>query len=178
MQGETHMNILMTGGTRFMGIHCIEALLNHGDHVTIATRGKTPDQFGSQIERIIMDRYDEKSIRGALAGKHFDCVIDTLAYSSNEARVLLNHLPSARYVMISSTAVYDLHEDTIEAEFNPLQEKPSWGWRKDFSYAEGKRNAERALFQKYKEILGTAVRFPFVIGRDDYTERQIGRAHV
>lgn len=165
------MNILITGGTRFVGIHCIEQLLRCGDQVTIATRGKTLDQFGNRIQRIVMDRNDESSISSALTGKYYDCVIDTLAYSSKEVKILLDHLPSSRYIMISSTAVYDLHENTKTADFDPMGEQPSWGWRKDFSYADGKRNAERAVFKKYKNIQSTAVRYPFVLGIDDYTSR-------
>ena len=41
----------------------------------------------------------------------------------------------------------------------------------DFPYDEIKRQAECALCQKYSERNWIAVRYPFVIGKDDYTKR-------
>ena len=46
------MKILVLGGTRFFGVHLVCALLEDGHEVTIATRGRTPDSFGSQVSRI------------------------------------------------------------------------------------------------------------------------------
>ncbi len=46
-----------------------------------------------------------------------------------------------------------------------------WCGRKDFPYDEIKRQAECALFQEYKNVNAIAVRYPFVIGSDDYTKR-------
>lgn len=39
------MKILVIGGTKFFGIHMIEALLDQGHEVSIATRGLTKDNF-------------------------------------------------------------------------------------------------------------------------------------
>ncbi len=50
------MKILVLGGTRFFGVHLVCALLEDGHEVTIATRGRTPDSFGSQVSRIVVDR--------------------------------------------------------------------------------------------------------------------------
>lgn len=45
------------------------------------------------------------------------------------------------------------------------------GWeREDFTYEEGKRQAEAVFFQ-YAKFPIVAVRFPIVLGVDDYTER-------
>ena len=43
------MNILILGGTRYIGKHIISSLLSKNYNVTIATRGKTPDPFGDLI---------------------------------------------------------------------------------------------------------------------------------
>ena len=51
-------NVLVLGGTRFFGKHLVNELLAQGMKVTIATRGKTPDSFGSSVERLIFDRED------------------------------------------------------------------------------------------------------------------------
>ncbi len=39
------MNILVIGGTRFMGKHLVLELIKSGHKVTIATRGRTADPF-------------------------------------------------------------------------------------------------------------------------------------
>jgi nucleoside-diphosphate-sugar epimerase len=39
------MKILVIGGTRYFGIHMVNKLLEQGHEVTIATRGKTPENI-------------------------------------------------------------------------------------------------------------------------------------
>ena len=39
------MKILVIGGTRYIGIHMVNKLLEQGHEVTIATRGKTPENI-------------------------------------------------------------------------------------------------------------------------------------
>ena len=59
MRETMKKKILVIGGTRFFGIPMVHRLLAEGHHVTIATRGRSGDDFGDSVERIIMDRsYD------------------------------------------------------------------------------------------------------------------------
>jgi nucleoside-diphosphate-sugar epimerase len=165
------MNILVLGGTRYFGIHMVKALINRGHQVTIATRGRTKDDFGDQVSRIIVERTSQESIAQAFNGKSYDIVCDDLAYCSNDVKYLLDNVSCKRYVMVSTTAVYDKHMDTKETEYNPIINKLRWCSRSEFAYDEIKRQAECALFQQYKQQQAVAVRFPFVIGKDDYTKR-------
>lgn len=166
------MKVLVFGGTRMMGRHLVKELLTCGHAVTLANRGRIKDDFGGAVERLVLDRTNEKAIEQALSGKAFDAVYDSLAYCSNDVRRLLPHLSGHfRYLSISSTAVYRKHWDTVEEEFDPLAEPVIWGNRADFPYDEGKRQAERALAQLYPDVPQVAVRFPFVVGEDDYTRR-------
>lgn len=50
-KGDTTVNILVIGGTRFFGIHMVNELLTAGYDVTIATRGKASDSFGDGIHK-------------------------------------------------------------------------------------------------------------------------------
>ena len=77
------MNILVIGGTRFFGIHMVNELLAAGHEVTIATRGLASDSFDDRVKRIVLDHSKPESVRQALAGIHFDVVIDKIAYCSN-----------------------------------------------------------------------------------------------
>ena len=165
------MKILVVGGTRFMGRHLVRELLKVGHEVTIATRGIAKEDFGSSVKRVIIDRLDESSLKESFANTYFDVVYDSLAYCSNNVKILLDNISCHKYIIISTTAVYDKHINTIEEDFNPLVKELTWCNRRDFPYDDIKRQAECALFQKYSDINFVAVRFPFVIGEDDYTKR-------
>lgn len=173
------MNILILGGTRFFGRHLVRTLLKDGHNVTIATRGRALDSFGSQVKRTVVERTSPESLRLALHNTHYDVIYDNLAYCSNDVKYLLDTADCDRYIMTSSASVYDLnpevclkiHSGIREEEFDPLQKELLWCSRADFPYDEVKRQAECALFQKYPQIPSIAVRFPFVIGDDDYTKR-------
>lgn len=166
------MKILVLGGTRFFGVHMVNDLIEKGHEVTIATRGQTPDDFGDSVMRIRLDRTDEDSIKAMISDTHYDVIIDKIAYCSNDVRKVLDNADCDKYIYMSSTAVYDpLHPDTKEDDFDGNSGELIWCDRPDFSYDVVKRHAEYALWQKYSDKKFIAVRYPFVIGKDDYTKR-------
>jgi len=166
------MNVLVIGGTRFFGIHMLKELLLNGHDVTIATRGNAQDTFGNSVKRIILERTNPESIKTALNGLHFDVVIDKIAYCSNDIRNVMDVLDCDRYIHMSSTAVYDpKHINTVETDFDGFSKDFVWCNRTAFPYDEIKRQAEYALWQNYSDRNWLAVRYPFVIGKDDYTKR-------
>lgn len=165
------MRILVLGGTRFMGRHLVRELLSRSHEVTVANRGISEDDFENRVHRIVFERTDAESIHSQLSGKYFDVVFDSLAYCSNDIKILLDNIRCGRYVFISSTAVYNKHMNTNECEFDPFSVPVDWCGRGALPYSDAKRQAERAIFQNYAQIGFTAVRFPFVIGKDDYTNR-------
>lgn len=166
------MKVLVLGGTRFFGIHMVNSLLNKGHNVTIATRGKASDNFGKKVERIIIERTNPDCLSEVLGNQYFDVVCDNIAYCSNDVKYLLESLKCERYVMTSSASVYiNQHLNTTESEFNPFSYPLKWCSRPDYPYDEIKRQAECALFQVYNQFSSVAVRFPFVVGEDDYTKR-------
>ncbi|MBE7105360.1 NAD-dependent epimerase/dehydratase family protein [Bacillus cereus] len=164
--------VLVLGGTRFFGKHLVEALLQAGHDVTIATRGITEDSFGSAVKRLIVDREDEKQLAERLEDKSYDIVYDNLCYSSNAAKIICEVLQgkTKKYIMTSSMAVYEPAIGLLEENFNPYEYAITYGGRNDFNYSEGKRLAEAVLFQQATFPV-VAVRFPVVIGENDYTKR-------
>ncbi|MDL2289140.1 NAD-dependent epimerase/dehydratase family protein [Clostridia bacterium OttesenSCG-928-F22] len=163
---------LILGGTRLMGTHLVEKLLELGHDITIATRGRRGDGFGDKVKRLVLDRFDADSVKQALEGKSFDVVFDSLALSSNDVKVLLDVLACKRYIMISTMAVYSSRHALVkETEFKALEHPLKWMGSQDDTYAETKRQAECALFQQYSSFPSVAVRYPVVIGEDDYTKR-------
>ncbi len=166
------MNILVIGGTRFFGIPMVNELLEKGHDVTIATRGKTSDSFGSRVRRLVLQRTDEESVKAALKGTHYDVIIDKIAYCSNDIRYVMEHADCDQYIYMSSTSVYAPKRINImETDFDGTSKDFVWCDRKAFPYEEIKRQAEYALWQKYADKNWIAVRYPFTIGRDDYTKR-------
>ena len=166
------MKILVIGGTRFFGIHMVNELLSKGHDNTIATRGKTSDGFGNSVRRISIERTNEESMKAALSGTHYDVVIDKIAYCSNDIKYLMEAVDCDKYIHMSSTSVYEpKHINTLESDFDGVSKELIWCNRKAFPYEEIKRQAECALWQEYYDRNWIAVRYPFALGKDDYTKR-------
>jgi len=155
-----------TGKTAAFGIPMIEALLKYGHEVTIATRGLQKDPFENRVQRIIADRQNIEDLKKIFEDNHYDLVIDKIAYASNDIKRLLDVISCDRYMLMSTTAVYE-YVDT----FDPYHDDYLYVNRNDDSYRITKRYAECALAQDYPQIPSVVVRYPFVVGLDDYTKR-------
>lgn len=165
------MNILVLGGTRFFGIHIIKSLLKRGHKVTVATRGNKVEEFGASVNRIHVDRLDARAMKRAFINQHYDVVYDNICYCSNDLKAVLEAVSCDRFILMSTTAVYELHNHTVEEDFKPEEKELIWCDRDAFPYGEVKRLAECALRKGYVQQKAVAVRYPYVIGKDDYTER-------
>ncbi|MFQ3544326.1 NAD-dependent epimerase/dehydratase family protein [Halobacillus rhizosphaerae] len=168
--------VLVLGGTRFFGKQLVFKLLGEGHHVTLATRGLTKDPFGSQVQRLVIDRKEKRTLVKAFKNKRWDLVYDQSCFSSQEALDTVEALRGKvkRYIFTSSQAVYDFGTNHKEEEFDPLHYSASQDHipetMKYKRYQEGKRTAEQVLF-KDDDFDVTAIRFPIVVGEDDHTER-------
>lgn len=166
------MRILVLGGTRYFGIPMVKELIAGGHDVTIATRGNAEDNFGDKVERMKVERTDADNMKKVFEGQHYDVVIDKIAYCSNDIKYAMEALDFGKYIYMSSTSVYDpKHINTKEADFDGMQRKMEWCTRFDYPYEEIKRQAECALWQEYRDKKWIAVRYPFAVGKDDYTKR-------
>ncbi len=165
------MRILVVGGTRFFGIPMVKRLLANGHDVTVATRGNAKVDFDGNISYITLDRTDELSVKNALGGQKFDVVIDKIAYGSNDVKALLDNVSCDRYIQMSTCSVYpDEHANITEDEFVTNDYPLEWTGRLS-DYAKTKRNAERAVLEYMKPSTCVFVRYPVVLGENDYTGR-------
>lgn len=99
------MDILILGGTRFLGRHLVEAAQARGHHVTLFNRGQSnPDVF-PDVEQLNGDRNADLS---ALQGRKWDAAIDTCAFFPRQvaASVAALHDSIQHYTLISSISVY------------------------------------------------------------------------
>jgi len=166
--------VLIFGGSRFFGTDLVRLLLDAGHEVTLATRGKTQDPFGDSVNHVVIDRIKEDTIK-SIASQHWDLVYDQICYSSNGADVTTRLLKDKvdHYVHTSTGSVYDHLDDfsdLTEDKFNPTNYPIKMAWYGEFDYGEGKRLAEAVYFQRASFPV-SAVRFPIVVGINDYTER-------
>ena len=84
----------------------------------------------------------------------------------------MDNVDCDKYIYMSSTSVYNpKHINTVETDFDGLSPELIWCDRAAFPYDVIKRQAEYALWQQYPDRNYIAVRYPFVIGKDDYTKR-------
>ena len=99
------MNILIIGGTRFLGRHLADAILARGHTLTLFNRGKTNPGLFPQVETILGDR--ELDL-GLLSGRTWDAVIDTCGYFPRIVGLSAQALRDTigLYVFISSISVY------------------------------------------------------------------------
>ncbi|MBN3526750.1 NAD-dependent epimerase/dehydratase family protein [Paenibacillus apiarius] len=165
--------VLILGGTRFFGKKLVEALLRKGADVTIATRGKTADPFGNAVKRIEVDRTDSAAFKSAIGTAQWDVVYDNICFTPQEADEACAIFAGKvqRYILTSSLSVYEFGpERRSESDFNPYTHPIQLEVQPELSYKEGKRCAEAVLLQKASFPV-CAVRFPIVLGADDYTKR-------
>lgn len=99
------MNILIIGGTRFLGRHLVESAVARGHKVTLFNRGLTNPDLFPDVETIIGDREKDLPL---LLGDDWDAVIDTCGYVPRIVHLSAEALESLahRYVFISSISVY------------------------------------------------------------------------
>ena len=98
------MNILMIGGTRFVGRHLVEEAIRKGHTVTLFNRGTNENVF-PELELIKGDRNKDVEL---LSGRSWDAVIDTCGYFPGQVDSVLSVLKdrTEHYTFISSISVY------------------------------------------------------------------------
>jgi 2'-hydroxyisoflavone reductase len=99
------MELLIIGGTRFLGKALVEAALARGHQVSLFNRGQTNPGWFPEIEKFHGDRNLDLN---ALNGRSWQAVIDTCAYFPRQVRSLLEALAGRiqHYTFISSISVY------------------------------------------------------------------------
>jgi 2'-hydroxyisoflavone reductase len=102
------MNILVLGGTQFVGRHIVEALLAGGHTVSIFTRRRTPDELPAAVERLRGDRDAGTGGLATLSGRAWDACVDVSGYLPRQVRPSAELLRSrvGRYVYVSAVSVY------------------------------------------------------------------------
>jgi 2'-hydroxyisoflavone reductase len=77
MPPSNSLDLLVLGGTVFLGRHVVEAALAGGHRVTLFNRGSRAVSWSAPVESLVGDRDGDTS---ALRGRRFDAVIDCSGY--------------------------------------------------------------------------------------------------
>lgn len=100
------LDILILGGTGFIGPHMVREALRRGHSVTLFNRGRTNNALFPDLETIKGDRGGDLSV---LEGRKWDAVIDNSGYVprhvQNSAATLAPNV--SQYLYISTISVYD-----------------------------------------------------------------------
>ncbi len=173
------MNILIIGGSRFIGCHLTKRLLEDGHQVTLFNRGRTSDDFGGNIHRIHGDRSNHQDFYEQLSGKRFDVVVDMIAFKAEDSQSAVETFSNRveHFIHVSTAYVYVVTRDwpcpLKESDFDrPLSIKTAkiegiW------DYSCNKRQCEEVLLDAHANsgFPVTILRPPIVLGERDYTLR-------
>lgn len=179
------MNVLVVGGTGFLGGAVADAALKAGHRVAVFTRGQTANPvIGAGVETIVGDRHSDLS---ALKGRSFDLVVDTCAFAPEAVAGLLDALSPAiaRYALVSSISVYagftepGLKEQAPTSRAAPEQldlarslpvEQRSDAGSYGTAYGPLKRECELVALDRLGDR-ALILRSGLLVGAGDYTDR-------
>ncbi|MEZ4451939.1 MAG: epimerase [Nannocystaceae bacterium] len=138
------LRVLVLGGTGYVGPPIVEALQARGHALTLFNRGRTdPGRFAG-IEQLRGDR-DRDGGLAALEGRRWDVVVDVSgilpSWVDASARLLAPAV--SRYLLISSTAVYQRLDRPPLDESSPLRPSPARPDDRRASNGERKAGCER-----------------------------------
>lgn len=164
------MNVLIIGGTVFLGRHLTDAMVRRGHTVTHFNRGQSAPGGFPGIERLRGHR--ERDL-GLLAGRRWDAVIDTCAYYPRQTAASAAALRDSAgcYVLISTINQYSAFPVRGITEDDPSEPEPSDGGPLDaVTYGPLKAGTERTV----RDVFGDralVVRPGYLVGPHDQSIR-------
>ena len=164
--------VLVMGGSYFIGKKIVEVLLDKGYVVYTLNRG-SKENNDKRVINLKCDRNDSEQMNTILGKYLFDIVIDVSGLNESQVEVLYNSLNKdklKKVIFISSSAVYDVENFTIPySEETPLKENKYWT-----SYGLNKIEAEELLIEKFKNTQTDLIilRPPYVYGENNYAQRE------
>jgi 2'-hydroxyisoflavone reductase len=162
------VQLLVLGGTRFLGRALVEDALARGHEVTLFNRGRTNPELFPEAERV---RGDRTEVLSALDGREWDAVLDVATFLP---RVVVRSVEAlrgrvGRYVYVSSVSVYaDQSTPPVEGASVLQLEDPDD--ERIESYGALKAACERIVNDAFGEA-ATIVRPGLIVGPHDPTDR-------
>ena len=163
------LNLLILGGTGFIGPHLVRHAVARGHRVTIFTRGRRQADLPNEVERLTGDRNGHLE---ALVGKKWDAVVDDSATNPDYVRQSTQQLKDAagRYLFTSSTGVYYPYlkrglDESVAPHLDVADPKDG-----SETYGVAKARCEREVLQAFGDR-GLVVRPTYIVGPGDTSDR-------
>ncbi len=175
------LNILILGGTSFLGPHQVAYALGRGHSISTFTRGKTRPtvhaELFDQVESLVGDRKDNLE---ALKNRKWDAVIDNsgrdVEWTRATAELLKDNV--GMYLYTSSTGVFYpyLGDDFPETKAVVLEEPEGIEdeeMKLEYWYGVMKANSELVTREHFGDDRSIIVRPTYMMGPADKTDRFI-----
>ncbi|MEO6443756.1 MAG: NAD-dependent epimerase/dehydratase family protein [Gemmatimonadaceae bacterium] len=166
---QAPLDLLILGGTGFIGPHLVRHAVERGHRVTIFTRGRRAADLPDSVIRLTGDRNGQL---GALEGKRWDVVIDDSATDPDWVRQSTALLRSSvsSYLFTSSTGVYYPYlkrgvDESVQPHLEIVDPKDG-----SESYGVQKAQSEQVVLKAFGNR-GLVVRPAYIIGPGDTTDR-------
>jgi 2'-hydroxyisoflavone reductase len=165
------MQILVVGGTAFVGRHFVDAAVAAGHEVTLLHRGRTGAGLFPDVEELRADRDEDLSV---LTGRQFDATVDTCAYRPGQVASLASALDGhgGHHLFVSTVSVYAPGSGPNSTEAAPLlgPAAPDVTEVTGETYGPLKVACETVAAERYGDDL-VIVRPTYVVGPYDHTWR-------
>ena len=171
------LDLLILGGTGFLGPEQVNTALAHGHRVTLFNRGvSAAGLYGGRVE-VLRGNRDTRTEPGlaALSGsRRWDAVIDNSGYLPRHVRDTAELLRDrcGQYIFVSTGAVYDFVARKVCDESGPMLQMadPTAELQNGQTYGPLKVECERAVLAAFG-ARATIVRPTYVFGPGDDTDR-------
>lgn len=156
-------NILVIGGSGFVGAALIPTLITAGHKVTVLNRGNRKIDGVSQIVAD-RNRSEEMAKHSAL----FDVIVDTSGYTGQQVETAFSAFGdfASKWIHLSSAAVYAEIPDRSPAEGDSLGGAEIWG-----AYGVDKSEADEYLIE-HVECPLAILRPPYLYGPNNANDRE------
>jgi 2'-hydroxyisoflavone reductase len=163
------LNMLVLGGTGFIGPHLVRHAAARGHRITIFTRGRHDADLPESVVRLQGDRDGQL---GALEGKTWDAVIDDSANNADWVRQSTELLQQATgaYLFTSSTGVFYPYLKRGVDETTPVRTDADDPKDGSAAFGVAKAQAERYVMDRFG-ARGLVVRPTYIVGPGDTSDR-------
>src|SRR5215470_14005787 len=166
---KARLDLLILGGTGFIGPHLVRLAVERGHKVTIFTRGKKNPDLPAEVKRLVGDRDTNLE---PLKGQRWDAVIDDSATKPERVRASATLLRDAagRYLFTSSTGVYYPYlKRGVDETVAPHTEVADANDGSE-TYGVAKALSEKVVVETFGDR-GLVVRPTYIVGPGDTTDR-------
>ena len=154
------MNVLFIGGTGLISTACTKLALEKGINITLLNRGQSTRPVPAGAAVLHADIRDPQSVRSALGNRHFDVVVNWIAFTPEQIEIDLDLFRgrTGQYIFISSASAYQTPALALPVTESMVLDNPHW------LYSRNKIACEERLVRAYREE-----RFPITLVRPSHT---------